>query len=362
MSTVGPPSPTTVRRSPKATPAAAKAASRPTMRDVAALAGVGLKTVSRVVNGVPSVDPELAARVHMAAEKLGYRPNLTASHLRRSDGRTATVGLLLEDVSNPFSAALHRAVEDVALQRGVLVLTGSLDEDPGRERTLADALIDRRVDGLIIVPAGTDHSYLIAEQRAGTAVVFLDRLPTLLGADTVVSDNRDGALRAVTHLLSAGHRRIAYLGDKRSISTAIDRFDGYRAALQSAQLPVDPSLIRHDLRDVNSAERAVIELMEDPQPPTAIFASQNLITIGVARALAQLGIADRTALVGFDDFLLAESLRPAVSVVAQDPAAMGRLAAELLFRRIDGDDGPGQTHVIPTRLLARGSGEIPPAS
>jgi LacI family transcriptional regulator len=335
-------------------------ASRPTMRDVAALAGVGLKTVSRVVNGVPSVAPELAARVHTAADKLGYRPNLTASHLRRSDGRTATIGLLLEDVGNPFSAALHRAVEDVAMQRGVFVLAGSLDEDPVRERTLVSTLIDRRVDGLIIVPAGTDHSYLIQEQRAGTAVVFLDRQPTLLGADAVVSDNRDGARRAVSHLIAAGHRRIAYLGDKTSISTASDRFGGYLEALRSAGLDAESAVVRHELRDVEIAERAVTELVRGRQPPTAVFASQNLVTIGAARALAHLAMADRTALMGFDDFLLADSLRPAVSVMAQDPAAMGRLAAQLLFRRIDGDDSPGRTYVIPTRLVARGSGEIPP--
>jgi LacI family transcriptional regulator len=335
---------------------------RPTMRDVAALAGVGLKTVSRVVNEVPTVAPELVAKVQLAAEKLGYRPNLTASHLRRSDGRTATVGLLLEDVSNPFSAALHRAVEDVARQREVLVLTGSLDEDPVRERILATALVDRRVDGLIIVPASTDHSYLIREQRAGTPVVFLDRQPMLLGADCVVSDNRDGARRAVTHLLNAGHQRIAYLGDKLSIATSRDRFDGYLQALQAADLPSDPQLIRHDLRDIAAADLAATELMSAANPPTAIFANQNLVTIGVARALSRLRLSERIALVGFDDFMLADTLRPGVTVIAQDPTAMGRRAAELLFRRIDGEHGPAQTQIIPTRLIQRGSGEITPTA
>ena len=154
-----------------------RAASRPTMREVAALAGVSLKTVSRVVNGVSTVDPVLVARVRDAAGKLGYRPNLTASSLRRSDGRTATIGMLVEDAANPFSAALMRTVENVARDRRVLVLFSSLDEDNAREREVTGALIDRRVDGLLIVPAGRDHSYLIKERAAGTCLVFLDREP-----------------------------------------------------------------------------------------------------------------------------------------------------------------------------------------
>ena len=183
---------------PVAMSAAKPESSRPTMRDVAALAGVALKTVSRVINGVPTVDPELAERVRSAADKLGYRPNLAASNLR--SGRTNIVGLLLEDVGNPFSAALHRSIEDYMRERGVLLLTASLDEDPDRERELASRLIDSRVDGLIIVPAGTDHRYLVAEQGHGTSIVFVDREPRPLVADAVVADNRRSAARAVAHL------------------------------------------------------------------------------------------------------------------------------------------------------------------
>lgn len=145
------------------------------MREVAALAGVSVKTVSRVFTNVTTVDADLVARTRTAADHLGFRPNLTASNLRRADGRTATIGLLLDDVGNPFSAAVHRSVEDVARSRGCLVLTGSLDEDPRRERELVNILLDRQVDGLLIVPAGEDHSYLAGEQRTGTPVVFPDR-------------------------------------------------------------------------------------------------------------------------------------------------------------------------------------------
>jgi LacI family transcriptional regulator len=331
------------------------------MRDVAALADVSLKTVSRVVNGTTTVDPELAARVNRAVAQLDYRPNLTASNLRRTDGKTATVGLLLEDVSNPFSSALHRAVEDVAAARGVGVLGASLDEDPLREREFVMSLIARRVDGFIIVPAGDDHSYLLNEKRAGTAFVFADRPPMLLAADSVVSDNGEGASGAVTHLLAHGHRRIGFLGDLNTISTARERFGGYCDTLRAAGVPIEESLVVHDLHTAEATEHAVMQLLSQPEPPTAIFASQNLVTIGTIRALRKLGLAHGVALVGFDDFLMADLLEPGVTVVAQDATEMGRIAADSLFRRLDGDASPPMRHVVKTRLITRGSGEIPPS-
>lgn len=332
--------------------------SRPTMREVAALAGVAIKTVSRVVNEVPTVDPAIAARVREAADKLGYRPNLTASSLRRGDGRTATVGMLVEDAANPFSAALTRTVENVARARGSLVLVGSLDEDPARERELAQALIDRRVDGLVIVPAGRDHSYLISEQRSGTCMVFVDREPSLLDADAVVSDNRQGAITAVDHLLKAGHRRIAYLGDQVTISTAAQRFHGYRHALELAHIPYDSGIVRHVGSSEDAAITATEEILALPDPPTALFTSQNFVTIGAVRALRALGLQNSVAHVGFDDFPLADLLSPGISVIAQDIEQVGRTAAEMLFRRLDGDESPTRTVTVPTRLIERGSGEI----
>jgi LacI family transcriptional regulator len=330
------------------------------MRDVAALAGVSLKTVSRVVNGVSTVDPVLVTRVREASGKLGYRPNLTASSLRRSDGRTATIGMLVEDAANPFSASLMRAVENVARARGVLVLFSSLDEDAARERELAGALIDRRVDGLLIVPAGRDHSYLLKERAAGTCMVFLDREPRLLDSDAVVSDNRTGAINGVSHLLAAGHRRIAYLGDQLPIATATQRFDGYRHALELARIPMDEEIVWHEASSEEAAIEATTRVLRLPDPPTALFTGQNLVTIGASRALRALGLQDTVAMVGFDDFPLADLLRPGISVIAQDVTAMGRLAAEILFRRLDGDRSPAHTHVLPTRLIVRGSGEIAP--
>ncbi len=180
------------------------------MRDVADLAGVSLKTVSRVVNGEARVRPDLAARVAEAAETLHYRHNV-AANLRGRSTRPSMVGLLIQDVSNEFSASIFRAVEDVAAARDVQVLATNVDEHESRERELVATLVGRRVDGLIIVPSSQDQEYLELEQKFGTPVVFVDRPPTGLAADSVMSDNREGSARGVRHLIAHGHRRIGFL-------------------------------------------------------------------------------------------------------------------------------------------------------
>ncbi len=332
--------------------------SRPTMRDVAALARVGLKTVSRVINSEPGVSPELRARVQHAINQLDYLPNLTASSLRRSSGRSATIGLILENVANPFSSGLHRAIGDVAWARGVQVFSGSVDEDAIRERLLVSTFAGRRVDGLVVVPASHDHSYLLSHKQAGIAIVFVDRPAEFLDVDAIVSDNRGGSEDAVRHLLAVGHRRIAYLGDLATVYTARERHAGYVRGLGSAGIAADPAIVRHDLQDSEAAEAAVAELLALPAPPTALFTSQNLVTIGAVRALRAARAQREVALVGFDDVLLADMLEPAITVVAQDPRAIGTLAAQILFLRMDGDAAPTALHVVPTRLIKRGSGEI----
>jgi LacI family transcriptional regulator len=257
---------------------------------------------------------------------------------------------------------LQRAVEDVALPRGVIVFSASLDEDPRRERELARAFSTRRADGLIIAPASEDQSYLESEVRAGTVIVCIDREAVRLSVDSVLTTNTTGSMGGVRHLIEAGHRRIAFLGDRRTIITARQRFDGYRDALGAAGIELDPSIVVHDLYDGPIADGAVTALLSRPNPPTALFTAQNLVTIGAARGLRRLGREHEVALVGFDDFPLADLLSPGITVVAQDPTRIGRLAATVLFDRIAGNTAPPATHIVPTELIRRGSGEIrPPA-
>jgi len=328
------------------------------MRDVAAVARVSLKTVSRVVNRESGVSPALEQRVRDAVELLGYRPNVTASNLRRADRKTQTIGLVLEDVSNPFSSAVHRAIEDVAVPHGTLVFAGSAEESAERERELLLAFVSRRVDGLIVIPIGDDQSLMLRERRFGRPIVFIDRVGAIPDADTVTADNRGGARAAVSHLAAHGHRRIAFVGDASWIWTASERHLGYLEGLSAEGIRLDPRLVFVDVRSSDAATDVVRELFVEDDPPTAVFTAQNLITIGAVRALQQLGRQHDVALVGFDDVVLADLLQPPVTVVAQDPAALGRTAAELLFGRLAGDRSPPRHIVVPTRLVPRGSGEI----
>jgi LacI family transcriptional regulator len=331
------------------------------MREVAAVAGVSLTTVSRVVNGATDVDAQLAERVREAIALLGYRRDLAATMLRRSDRASATIGLLLEDVANPFFSALHRGVEDVARQRGVLVFAGSSDENPDRERELIEGLVAHGVDGLIIAPTAGDHSFLVRERDAGVLLVFVDRPPRFLDADAVISDNAGGSRAAVEHLIERGHRRIAHLGDRAELHTAGERLRGYREALERHGLVEDPELIVEGLLSQERASEATRQLVALAEPPTALFTSQNLITVGAFQALRDAGLRHTVAIVGFDDIVLADSLDPPLTVVAQDPAALGREAAELLFSRLDGYDGPSRNVVVSAPLIVRGSGELAPA-
>lgn len=332
------------------------------MRDVASVAGVSLSTVSRVITGSVPVKPELAQRVRDAVELLGYRPDATASSLRRADRVSLTIGLVFEDVANAFFQAVYRSVEDVARTRGVLTIVGSSDEDPDRERELTQAFLGRRVDGLVIAPAGRDQSYLTRDREAGVALVFVDRPPGFIDADVVMSDNAGGARDGVAHLLASGHRRIAFLGDAESTFTARERLAGYRAALATAGVPHDPSLVRMGVRDPGEAGEAAAAMLAGASPPTAFFTARNTITVGVVYRLRSLGLQRSVALMGFDDLELADLVEPGISVVAQDPSGMGTVAANQLFDRIDGVGGGYDRIVLPTRLVPRGSGEIPPAA
>ncbi|MDQ1012359.1 LacI family transcriptional regulator [Streptomyces sp. V4I23] len=324
------------------------------MKDVAARAGVGLKTVSRVVNGEPGVTADTERRVQEAIESLGFRRNDSARVLRK--GRTASIGLVLEDLADPFYGPLSRAVEEVARAHGALLINGSSAEDPDREQELALALCARRVDGLIVIPAGHDHRYLEPEIKAGVATVFVDRPAGRIEADTVMSDSFGGARAGVAHLIAHGHRRIAFIGDQPRIHTAVERLRGYRAAMEDAGLEIDGSWVSLGSTAPERVRDAVTSILEAPEPVTAIFAGNNRVTVTVVRLLA--GREEPVALVGFDDIELADLL--GITVIAQDAAALGRTAAERLFRRLDGvNEEPAQL-TLDTVLIPRGSGEIPP--
>ena len=327
------------------------------MRDVADVAGVSVKTVSRVINGEPGVSEELRTRVRDAVGQLDYQRDDRARSLKSGHQRTRTIGLVTVDVSNPFHAELNRSIEDEAARRGHLLITGSSDESPDRERALVQEFAQRRVDALIVAPCSLSEEHLQREMELGTPIVMIDRAPAHLECDYVATDNVAGSRAAVGHMIENGHRRIAFVGDSPSIWTAWRRLVGYERELEAAGTQIQPELVVTGVRGAKSAAEAVRSLFSNGAEPTAIFA-QNLITMGVVKALHELGLAESVAVVGFDDLEFADLVTPGVSVVAQNPRRMGRLAAERLFARIEGDESEAMGMLLEPALIRRGSGEI----
>lgn len=328
---------------------------RPTMVDVARLAGVSLKTASRVLNGEPHVSEGTAAKVQTAAGQLGFRPNVIARELRRG-ARSTAVGLIIGDVANPFYARLARGVERRLRQDGLQLITASSDEDPELERQLTVEMLERRVCALLLTTCVTDHAHLEAERRLGIPVAFLDRPPSGIVADTVAIDNAGGARLAAAHLLGHGHRRIGLIGDLSRLATHRERVAGFEATMAEAGIDDWQRYVRADSHDSEAAERAVADLMSLDEPPTALFTTNNRITIGALRALRNC--AQSPALVGFDDFELADLL--GVTVVSHSPEDMGEIGAERIVARLGGGTGRIHDERLPVRLVERGSGERPP--
>ncbi|WP_311039042.1 LacI family DNA-binding transcriptional regulator [Streptomyces luomodiensis] len=332
---------------------------RPTIKDVAARANVSPMTASRVVNGHPRVRADLRERVLAAVAELGYARNAVATSLRRPDLSPWTIGLILHDVGNPFSAAIHRAVEDVVRSVGSFVLTASTDEDHERMGLLLDAFRDRDVDGLLLAPPPGDQSYLTPHLRRGMALVLVDRPAEGLDAPAVLSDNESGMRQAVRHLLDHGHRHIAYLGDLRSAPMRL-RFAGYQAALAEAGLTPDPGLLHHTVEDTEAAAHITERIANGSGRATAVIAARNALSIGAVRGLRRAGAQHRIALLGFDDVELAGELEPGLTVVAQDPAAIGTAAATALIEQLADPSRAITGRLLPPRLIPRGSGELPP--
>ena len=332
---------------------------RATIRDVAALAGVGTKTVSRVINDEANVSPQTRERVERAVLALNFKPNQGAGALRRGDRKTLTLGLLLDAVDNPFSAAINRAVETVAYGRDTAVLAASSDNDSHRERAMVDAFTRRRVDGLILSTITEDQGYLHVEREQGTPLVFVGRPPIGLLADAVITNDYEAAIEATRHLINHGHRQVALLSDEPATSQTRGRQHGFVDAMAAAGLAGTAREVA-GLRSEHDSYTAVLGLLQLDNPPSALFTSHYPVTLGAVRALHELRLEQEIALIGFDDIVLADLLRPAISVMAADPTELGTIAAQRTFARLDGDTSAVQTIVVAAKLIARGSGEIPP--
>lgn len=321
---------------------------RPTLADVAALAGVSLKTASRAMNEEYGVAQLTAERVFAAARELGFRPNRLAKSLA-GGGPSAVIGLLIPDVSDPFVAGVVGAVEAVLATRDLQVITASHGNDPVRQHSIASALVERRVDGLIIMSAPGDASYLRADIRHGLMIVAMDRPLEGLDVDTITVDNEAGALEVVRRLLAAGHRRVATLAGDTRLWTLACRLDGYLTALAEAGVAVDETLISTAQSGID-AQAALQAMLGLPNPPTAVFAAHPTVGRGAMRAMHDSGAPLALAIFdGVDDNDLL--ITPPLVVAASGPDRIGQLAAELLLDRLEGLQGPPRHAVLAPLML-----------
>lgn len=326
-----------------------------TMRDVAVLAGVSISTVSHVLNETRPVPETTRVRVLAAIQASGYMPNTLARSLKRAE--TRTLGLAIGDISNPYFTEVVDAVEEAARVRGYTVILTDNGESAEREMPGLRVLVGRRVDGLILAPSAEGGAEAVAyAQGHNIPVVQIDRAASPAG-DYVVAANAAGARRLVRHLADLGHRRIGMLTGLPGLSSSQERIKGYRTALEDADIPFDPGLMAEGQFSPEPARRATLALMAMPDPPTALFASNNLMTLGAMRAFSELGLAvpGRIALAAFDDFAWADLFQPRLTTVAQPCRRIGELAVTLLLERMAEPDLPPRHIRLPIEIRHRES-------
>ena len=330
---------------------------RPGLKDVAAHAGVSIKTVSRVVNNEVSVSPATRTRVKRSISELDYVLDTRARALK--SGVPDAVGVLVDTIADPFFSSLVGAIEDRALEDGLSVIFASTGFDSDRERDQLLRLTGQRVRGIILAPVAQDHSYL-GRYRSTMPVVMIDRRTE--GFDSVVVDDEKATRGAIEGFISRGHTRIAFVGRDERFSTVIQRAHGYDQVLIKHNIEVDPAMSPPSAAETDSAKSVTTMLLSLPQPPTAIFAANPRSGMGVVEALHGLNRTD-VALISFGDFSLAGALKPGVTCIGQDPHRIGVAALERLTQLMDSPETAPEEILIETELLQRGSGELlPPAA
>jgi len=327
---------------------------RATIKDVASAARVSVKTVSRVLNNISTVDPVMRRRVERAIVALDYVPSPTARTLRT--GSTSLIGVVVDAIDDPFFSALVSTVEDCALQAGLDVLVASTRFDTSRERQQLLRLLGQRPRGIILAPVATDLDFLAA-QRTAVPVVTVDR--SAEGFDSVTGDDRAAARRGVDHLIASGHTRIGLIGFDPRFQTAQLRRLAYEDAVQAAHLTPDPQLVPDVPFAGDAARGALHSLLSLADPPTALFLANARHATSVVSAVHELGRTD-LAMVSFGDFPLAGALTPSVTCINQDPHRMGVLAFERLMERVDDPDLQPLNRVLPTGFIERSSHTLTP--
>ena len=332
------------------------------LRDIAELTGVSPSTVSRALNHPDKVATATLQRILKVVRDQNYEPNVVARGLRRR--QSTMIGLVIADILNDFYATVAKGVQDAAMRRGFTVVLANTDEDSTREEQFLRESYQHKFAGLVIVPTSSSKRLLARFSR--TPVVEVDRASGRAGAHVVLADNACSTVAAISHLARLGHARIATVSGNQSVTTGVERLQGFRDGMRQAGLPVDERWIVHALRhDEASGFTAMESLLALPPKvrPTAVFAFNNLITAGVLRSLrsASIRVPDQVSLVGFDDSRWAQLMTPSLTVIAQPAREMGVLAAERLFSLIGHPGLPGTITRLATTLVLRESTAPPPS-
>jgi LacI family transcriptional regulator len=306
-----------------------------TIKDVAQEAGVSITTVSHVINETRYVSEELTEKVYEAMRALNYRPNIIARSLR--SGRTKTIGLVVPDISNPFFADFSRRIEDKGFEHGYNVILCNTDENPAKEEMYVNVLISKQVDGLIFFSSGTSKSFKNTVTLGDVPVVVTDREPEITNSDVVLIDNHAGGYMATSYLISLGHRRIACISGPSPIRPSAHRVEGYRSALKEASIAFDQDLVRNGDFRSSSGDKEMKVLLKLPDPPTAVFACNDMMALGAMRAIkeANLNIPEDISVVGFDNTPISSLVYPQLTTISQPIKEMADLAVELLIEKMN---------------------------
>ncbi|MGO4438844.1 LacI family DNA-binding transcriptional regulator [Rhizobium sp. RAF56] len=326
-----------------------------TLRDVGKRAGVSSMTVSRVINGREGVDVETQRKVEDAIEELDYIPNRIARGL--TSQKTATIGLIIPDVVNPFFSPVVRGAEMTARKAGYRVLLCNTEGDLRLERDYIEDLVAHRVEGLLLAPANDESRHSVFPLlRRDFPLVLIDRALPDLDCDLIVSDSATGARKLVEHLIAVGHRNIAHVTDADDTSTGRERLRGYQEALAAASIPYREELVFRTTVDQIGGYRAAQQVLALSPMPTAIFTVNNMTAVGTMQALRERGLSvpDDMALVCFDEVEHLAVLSPFLTVIDQPAETFGSLGAQLLLERISGKAGKRSRRIVlQTDLIIR---------
>ncbi len=334
------------------------------IQDVAKRANVSITTVSHIINQTRYVSDELTDRVKKAMEELDYHPNSLARGLR--SGKTKTIGLVIPDISNQFFAEISRKIEDKGFEHGYSVILCNTDDDPQKEKSYIDVLLAKKVEGIIFISTVVESNNLEKTMEFGLPIVVVDRDINEINSDIVLVDNSIGGFKATQYLIELGHRRIACIGGPSPITPSAQRAAGYKQALQEAGIPVDPTLLVFGDFRYESGNKAMRELLALPQPPTAVFASNDMMALGAIQAVNDQGmkIPDDMSVIGFDNIPFSQTVYPTLTTMAQPIHEMADLVVELLIERIKlqrqrsrvEEDKPSYKRIVlETKLIKRNS-------